>query len=160
MIADLASVFGLAVTLVGFVATLLGVRKARRAAEEARKAAREVVLRIKSQLLLEEIEASIRIVREVGKFCRERDWGTAADHCDEARSRLSRLPRDERLSEQDWVFLDTSIEALGSLLPHLESLASSAGSKGLSSAKSDQIHQIITGLGRTYGRLRIVSLEV
>ena len=67
---NIASALGLLVSLVGFAATIGNVRKARRAAEEARQAAREAVLRIKSQLLSNEIDAAIRLIREVDKLSR------------------------------------------------------------------------------------------
>jgi len=152
-VADLASVVGLLVSLVGFVATIIGVRKARRAAEEARQAAREVVLRIKSQLLSNEIEAAIRMIRQTDKACRERNWTDAADSCDEARSLLTKIPQDDRLHDDELVAVDAANSLIGQLLLLIPKLRSGPKDKGLPDAKAKDLHEVLTKLGRIHGRL-------
>jgi hypothetical protein len=157
---DLASVVGLMVSLVGFVATILGVRKAKHAAEDARKAAREAVARIKSQLLSDGIEISIRSFREVDRASRKQDWEVAADQCDEARNRLSRFLIDERLQEHERNTIQVSVDFLGAFLANIHKMSSASPPKALPPATSKQIHKAIIGLGRIQGRLQSMTFEV
>jgi hypothetical protein len=157
---DLASVVGLMVSLVGFVATIIGVRKAKHAAEEARQAAREAVSRIKTQLLFDGIEVAVRLFREVDKASRGRNWEVAADHCDEARTRLARFLNDDRLLEHELNIIQVSIDFLRDFLPHIQRMSSTTTPKDLSPAKSKQIHDAIIGLGRIQGRLQSMTFEV
>jgi hypothetical protein len=157
---DIASVVGLVVSLVGFVATIIGVRKAKRAAEEARRASREAVARIKSQLLSDGIEVSIRLFREVDRACRARNWEVAADQCDEARDRLARFLNDDRLLDDETAIIQASVEFLGNFLPYIDKMRSAKPARDLTPAKSKQIHDAITGLGRLQGRLQSMTFEV
>ncbi len=156
---DIASVVGLVISILGFGVTIFGVRKAKQAAEGARQAAREAVLKIKSQILSNELEAAIRLVRGIEKHCREKKWGEAADLCDEARSRLSQIPQDDRLTESDRQAINISVDILGRHLIHVDQIRSAPENKTLSTGKLKELHQIITTLGQIYGRLQSIALE-
>jgi hypothetical protein len=148
------------VSLVGFVATIIGVRKARHAAEDARKAAREAVSRIKTQLLSDGIEISIRSFREVDRASRKREWELAADQCDEARDRLARFLNDDRLLEHKLKIIQVSVDFLGTFLANIDKMSSASPPKALPTATSKQIHKAITGLGQIQGRLQSMTFEV
>ena len=68
---DIASVLGLAVSVVGFIYTLRQVKKATRAAQQA---AREAVARVGSQLLESDLGDSHHLLRESREACRLKHW--------------------------------------------------------------------------------------
>jgi hypothetical protein len=157
---DFASVIGLVVSLVGFLVTILGVRKAERSAEDARRAAREVVLKIKSHYLSNEIERSIRLFREVDKACRGRAWDEAVDRSDEARTRLAQFLNDERFADDERTMIRLAVDFLGAFLLHVQRVSLASPPKNISIPKAKQLHEIITGLSQIQGRLQSATLEV
>ncbi len=68
---DVASVLGLVVTFVGFVATLKRVKQAQKSAEEAKFAAREMIVRMSAQVLIEELNSLIYVVRQLSSAYRK-----------------------------------------------------------------------------------------
>lgn len=157
---DIASVAGLLVTFVGFFATLNGVRKAKRAAEEARLAAREAVSRIKTQLLADEIAASLRFVREIDLSCREHRWTEAIDRCDGGRTSLARMRDDPRLADSERNAIIMAVRFIGEFIPYLQQLRKAIPPRDISSQKAKRLHEIIAALSQAQGRLQSEVLEV
>jgi len=156
---DVASVLGLVVSLVGFLVTILGVRKAERAADEARQAAREGVFRVRSQLLSNEIDASIQFLLGIDRACRGLRWDEAVDRCDDARACLARIIPDERLEVAERKAVESAIAFIGGFLPYIQGIRKSIPQKEISKPKSKDLHDHITSVSRISGRLRSVTME-
>ena len=97
-LADVASLVGLAITFVGFAATIWNVRKTKRAAEEARRTAGETLRRLAAQVLTSEIAAAVLTVSNIEVACREQQWPTALEGCNEVRAQLSRIQDHPKLT--------------------------------------------------------------
>src|ERR1700733_2397650 len=102
-LADIASVVGLLITVVGFAVTIRNVRKARQAAEEARQAARDAVSRIAKRLLDEEMSINIQLLMEIESACRDEVWNLAILRGSDVRIRLAKILNHSDLldSERD-----------------------------------------------------------
>ena len=78
---DLASVFGVAVSFVGFIWTILGVRKAERAAEDAKTAAQKQIGRFQGQLLLNVLTSVYQSLQEIERARSDNRWPDAQSYC-------------------------------------------------------------------------------
>lgn len=156
---DLASVIGLLVTFFGFVATIRGVGKAKRAAEEAQKSAREAVLRLRSQILVDEIDVGIKLIGSIASDCRETRWKEAMEGSIEASTLLSLIQEHQALLPSEKEAVNRAVEDLGKLTPHIQSIRRKNLNIDISNQKTNQLHQIIIALGKLQGRLRNEPLE-
>jgi hypothetical protein len=69
-VGDLASIAGVAISVIGFVATIVNVRRSKSAAERAESAAREARSTIRTFEALSEFSAAIAIMEEIKRLHR------------------------------------------------------------------------------------------
>jgi hypothetical protein len=158
---DIASVVALLITLVGFYFTIRNTKRAKEAAEDARRAARETMARIGSQLLSNEIAASLQLVREVDAACRERSWNIAAYRCDEVRTRLARLLENPGLRSEELERINAAIADFGTILGTIPAPHEPASrTKDVPPRVTKRLHAIITDLAKIEGRIHSETLSV
>lgn len=159
-LADVASLIGLAITLIGFCVTILTVRSAKRAAEAAEQKAQEAVDRLGSQLLINQVVTTLQLVREVEAGLGERNWALSCFRCDEARTRLSELVDCIDLSEKERGDFLLASSDLGKMLTTIQKLRFGNVSDAFPDKSLKRIHEIIMQLARTKARLQAKSMEV
>ena len=157
---DLASVVGLLVTLGGFAATIKKVRQAQKAAEDAKTAAQEALIRIKAQVLVDEVAQCLQFARTIDRSCRAHQWDDAVEACDEVRTLLAKISEHEVIKIDEKESINTFVDQFGSLIEYLVQIKKDTPDANVTKPKSRQLHALITFLGRLQGRLRTQSLEV
>jgi uncharacterized protein (UPF0333 family) len=78
---DVASVLGLAVSLVGFSVTIVATRRSKRAAIQAKEAAEEARDKIRSFDLVSELTEAIAAMEEIKRLLRSGASGPVPDRC-------------------------------------------------------------------------------
>jgi hypothetical protein len=73
-VGDLASIAGVAISLVGFAITVIAVRKSRSAAQAAAQAARDTASKIRLLESVVDFSAAIAILEEIKRLQREKLW--------------------------------------------------------------------------------------
>jgi hypothetical protein len=159
LLADLASVVGLLITIVGFAVTIRNVRKARQAAEEARQAARDAVARIAKRLLDEEMSINIQFLMEIQTACHDEDWGVAILRGNDLRIRLAKSSNHVELLDSECEELNLALELLRDLLRNLARLQKST-IKRLQPQHLDNLSNLTTKLAQIRGRIQSGEFEV
>jgi hypothetical protein len=159
LLADIASVFGLLITVVGFAVTIRNVRKARQAAEEARQAARDAVSRIATRLLDEEMSINIQFLVEIETACRAEDWNVAILRGSDVRVRLAKLLNHIELREPERDDLHLALELLRTVTRSLEKLQK-AKIRRLPTQHLDDLSNLTTKLAQVRGRIQSDEFEV
>jgi hypothetical protein len=159
IIADTASIVGLAVSNVGFILTVRSSRKAEKSASEAREAAVEVVQRIRMRFLADELGSAIKLLEEVERLCREKKWNSAENQTSEPRTKLARIGAAPRLLTDEKSLLEAYVSDLGSFLSYLARLRSEQTSRDLPAPKLKNLHEMIVGLCRAQARLQDATME-
>jgi hypothetical protein len=159
LLADIASVFGLLITIVGFAVTIRNVRKARQAAEEARQAARDAVARIAKRLLDEEMSINIQLLMEIETACRDEVWNLAILRGTDVRIRLAKILNHNDLLHSERDDLNFSLELLHTLMRSLEKLLKGK-TKRLSQEHLDNLSHMTTKLAQVRGRIQSGDFEV
>ena len=148
---DLASVAGLAISIGGFLVTIV-------IGWTTQRAVREGLARITSQVAMNEVGAVLQVLRVLDSACRDRLWASAMERCDEARTHLSRLSESPRLTITEQARLKEAPNHLRSLMTAVQRLRRSTP-RDLASTHLNRLHEIITALSTTLGRLQNQALE-
>lgn len=149
---DIASVFGLLITIVGFAVTIWKVSKTREAVDEG-------LARIKSQVDLNDINLVLQVIRTLDSACRDRIWVSAVERADEARTLLARLVANPRLTRPELLELEGAPDHLKTLLTAIQRHRREEGLKDLQTVHFNRLHKIVTTLGSILGRLQNQALE-
>ena len=139
---DIASVFGLAIAIVGFWITIRSVHKAEKAAEEARREATEAVERLRLQAFLNDVEGSVQLAREIVASCRTKQWIMAMDRCEQTRARLAKLRENPRLLAAGQE-LAAAVNKLTTLMRFMDIRREKSPDKGLPRQKSADLDAIV-----------------
>ncbi len=159
LIADLASVVGLLISLGGFGVTIRNVGKARRAAEEARRAAQEAVSRVGERLLDDELAVLIQFSTEIEVACRGEEWSVALLRSADIRSRLARVANHRVLTKSERDDLRLPLEGLPAFRQSLERVRSST-IKRLPRSHLEILHGLIIRLEQIRSRVQAGILEL
>ena len=152
---DIASVVGLLISAGVFVLSLL----TKRAAEEARQAARETAEKFESQLLANEIAASIKLVHEIGASCGELDFLKAIGGCGEVHARMARFGTSRRLQVDEQQQVVRAVQKVADLAKHMEEILKKDRPERLSKRRTDALWAINASLARSQGRLQLPRWE-
>lgn len=158
--ADIASILGLVITLVGFVATLRNVRKARQAAEEAKEAARKTMERVSERLVGEDLATTIHHLNDLRAACRERSWDVSVLRVNHVSIRLSQLLPHPVLTHEERDDLAIAVEDLQTLQKAIDRSRRSASPKGLPTSQVGSLDRALSLLGRVRGRILSKAFEV
>ncbi|GAC1344935.1 MAG: hypothetical protein NVSMB14_08430 [Isosphaeraceae bacterium] len=158
---DLASVVGVAVSIVGFIWTILGVRKAERAAEDAKTAAKEQLGRFQGQLLLDVLTSVFRSLKEIERARGENRWLEAQTYCAQARSELCEITMHKNLSKEERAEILSNINQLATMQETLEKLKkTSASTNKLSRDVLEYWQELILSIGRMKSGIESANLEI
>ncbi|HKI32073.1 MAG TPA: hypothetical protein VKA46_09405 [Gemmataceae bacterium] len=153
--ADVATIVGLAITLIGFGFTLWGLRR-------VRAVTREAVGKIGAQLLSVETIVLLRLVTEARDAGRDGHWPRAIDRCQQARLIAVPLSHNLRLREEERDALRKMNTNLRIVVQYIENNRLPPGSPAgnLPDAKKRTLDQMVTTLGNIQGRLQGAAMEV
>lgn len=157
---NLASVVGLAASLVGFLLTIYNTLRARRAAENAERAANEAIARVARQLFEDDIGTALRLMQEGREACRKRRWSRAWDKCYAARTRLAKVRRHRSLEAGEESRIQDCIDDLGLIVRRFETFENSGRPRDTTSRDKQTLDEIVEFLSNIVGRLRDESLEL
>jgi hypothetical protein len=155
--ADIASLLGLVVSILGFGFTLRQVKKSRTAAEEAVAIARRAIDDVGSRLLFTQVGTAVRLLQELRGSCRDNKWDRAIDRCEQLRIVLAGLVDDCRLQERERRNIAFAIDDMALVIKHLEGIEEAKGS--LPRGTRRKLDKIMIDLGGIDGRLKIPTLE-
>jgi hypothetical protein len=94
---DLASVGGFLLSMVGFGLTIWSAQAARKAAERARQA----TMRLRSELLINDLRTSQQSIAETRHQLRRKSWNQALPSCDGLVIKLRRLSHDSAFNSEE-----------------------------------------------------------
>ena len=129
--ANHATVYGLLVSVVGFmltVGTVLETRRLNRRAqqklqnqvEEARRETRELILKIRNRSMGDLCEQAYSFASEARYAIRSSNWLRAAERCQDARSHAQRLLSYPDLKDRERVQIRAAVEDLRSVVSLIE----------------------------------------
>jgi hypothetical protein len=158
---SVASLAGLAITLVGFGVTLYKVKQVRLAAETARKELRETLDRVAARLLLSHVAAAVRLAQELRTLAREQRWHRAIDRGEQLQVLLASLVDDSGLTAQDRQFLSTAIDDVSLVIASCDENRQAAAEEDaeLPGQTVAALNTLVIRLSRLDGRLRAVTAE-
>ena len=148
------------VSLIGFWLTVASARRAARSAENARVAAREALLRIRSQVVVHDLEESIRYLRSIRSANRDSKWDDAIGGCEEALTRLAPLLESRALEDDGQQMLKEGVSFLNTLVTKLDRLRRSASGKVMTASDQEAVGEFVLNLGRIIGRVQARESEL
>lgn len=157
--ADIASLMGLVVSVLGFGFTLRQVKKSRTAAEQAVAIARQAIDDVGSRLLFTQVETAVRLLQELRGSCRDSKWDRAIDRCEQLRIVLAGLVDDARLQVGERSNVVSAIDEMALVIEHLEKVESAKGSLPFANRSRRRLDKIVIDLGGIDGRLKTPTLE-
>lgn len=149
---NLASVLGLAITLIGFPLTLWRAVTVRREVEKIRAEYHENVTKSTSSRLADLPEEALWSLRAFSDAAQRSEWPRAVEKMYESRRRVMRPAQSDLLREQHRVTLADQLILMQQLLTHVESYKMRARSpgQGLSSDRSRILAGSETNSNRSY----------
>lgn len=156
---DLASVAGLAVSVIGFLLTIVGVWRAKSAAEAAQNAARQTKEVIVRSDMIADISAVISMMNEIKRFHREGNWSGSLERCSEIRQKIISIRgTGSNLTKEHQTFLSSAGQQFKDIETQVETVA--AGKKRslpyatlnvIVSEQVDRLNEVLVTLKRNLG---------
>lgn len=145
------NVIALLITLVGFAATLNNLRKSRKETEQ-------ILTRVSSQLLFNQITHSSSLLLELRQSARSNHWSRCVDRCEQLHTNLATLTASAALTDDEREIMSMAIDDLGYILRHFEILESGKPSK--LPQTNETLDKLKTHLNKIDGRLRNLAMEM
>jgi hypothetical protein len=169
--ANLASVLGLFVSLVGFILTVSAVfetlrvskqarQEIQKAAAEARKETKLTLDKIRLRMMEDTCEHAFLAASDARKAIRSSDWLRAIERCQEARRLASRLVAFGDLTEIERTLIRKAIDELKATISFIErNRLKPEPAQGLPDKALQPIDSLIDELDKVRGRLQHKVLE-
>jgi hypothetical protein len=154
--ADVSSIIGLFLTIVGFGITIFGVWRSKGAAEQARQAAQAARDSIASYDAVADLAAAMAIMDEIKRLQRHAVWPALPDRYSDLRRRLITIRESEiGFSDEHRRSLQLAIEQFTDLEQIVERAITSRGSppkpdklNEVVSSQLDEVHAVLLALQR------------
>ena len=139
---DLASVFGVALTTIGFAVTLFAVWRSKNAAEQARLAAQGVITSFAHYDAIADLSSAMVIMDEIKRLQRHGAWAILPDRYSELRRRLVAIKGSGApLNDLQRLVLQSAIEAFADLERRIEKAVLAS----IPPAKPAKLNDIVSG---------------
>jgi hypothetical protein len=152
--ADVFSVLGFLLALIGFGITIIGVRKAKKAAVSANEAAQEAKERIQKQSTFANASAAISVMDSLVGLIRSKQWENTLDRHTVARRLLVELKDGGGgLSEKQQIEIQSTVEQLKIIENQIE--------KHLSGNKTEpKVHLAVGVIKDQIDKIHSISVEL
>lgn len=156
---NIASIIGLALTVLGFAITWVNQRKLRKATAAAQGEAHQIIRMFTEHLAVSTFSALASLAQELRQAIRMKHWERAIDRAEQLRNQLGHVTPTARLTPEERQFILESIDNSQLILELSERQQRKRADLPLDAQAVKTLDSIIIDLTKIDGRLRNAQLE-